>query len=131
MNSGKSIFYCNGVRDNIVTGIKEASSMKRGTIPFKYVGVNIMPKRLRILECQCLVDRVIERIQRLGAKKLSYTGRDVLITSVLSNLHSYWERIFILPKAVLKKIESVCMPFLWYGNEKKGKASSGLMEAYL
>ncbi|XP_074314100.1 uncharacterized protein LOC141649302 [Silene latifolia] len=119
MNSGKSNFYCNGVGDNIVQDIETITGMRRASIPFKYLGVKIMPKRLGVLDCQCLVDKVTERIQRLGAMKLCYAGRVVLISSVLSSLHSYWARIFMLPKMILKKIESVCRAFLWYGNENK------------
>ncbi|XP_074266665.1 uncharacterized protein LOC141589944 [Silene latifolia] len=76
-----------------------------------------MPKRLGVLDCQCLVDKVTERIQRIGAKQLSYAGRVVLISAVLSALHSCWARIFMIPKLVLKKIDTVCRTFLWYGTE--------------
>ncbi|XP_074288354.1 uncharacterized protein LOC141613514 [Silene latifolia] len=119
MNNRKSNFYCNGVGDTIVQAIEIATGMRIASIPFKYLGIKIMPKRLGVLDCQCLVDKVTERIQRLGARKISYAGRVVLISSVLSSLHSYWAMIFMLPKMVLKKIESVCRAFLWYGNENK------------
>ncbi|XP_074301131.1 uncharacterized protein LOC141632485 [Silene latifolia] len=115
MNKDKSNFYCNGVTDSVVQAIENASGMRKAVIPFKYLGVKIIHKRLGVLDCQCLVDRVTKRIQRLGARKLSYAGRVVLISSVLSTLHSYWARVFIIPKTVMKKIESICRAFLWYG----------------
>ncbi|XP_074315542.1 uncharacterized protein LOC141651742 [Silene latifolia] len=116
MNNGKSNFYSNGVSEAIIKGIKGASGMRRGGIPFRYLGVKIVPKRMRILDCQCLVDRVTERITRIGAKQLSYAGRLTLIKSVLSTLHMYWARIFILPKAVISNIEAICRAFLWHGH---------------
>ncbi|XP_074277279.1 uncharacterized protein LOC141600921 [Silene latifolia] len=119
MNSGKSSFYCNGMGDSMVKDIESLTGMKRGSIPFKYLGVKIMPKRLGVLDFLCLVDKVTERIQRIGARQLSYAGRVVLISAVLSALHSYWARIFMLPKLVLKKIDTVCRAFLWYGTENK------------
>ncbi|XP_074298036.1 uncharacterized protein LOC141628841 [Silene latifolia] len=100
MNKDKSSLYCNGVTDSVVQAIENASGMRKATIPFKYLGVKIMHKRLGVLDCPCLVDRITERIQRLGAKKLSYAGRVVLISSVLSTLHSYWARVFIIPKTL-------------------------------
>ncbi|XP_074263042.1 uncharacterized protein LOC141585872 [Silene latifolia] len=59
------------------------------------------------------------RIRGIGARKLSYAGRLVLIQSVLHNLHNYWARIFILPKTVLQHIDRLCRKFLWHGNELK------------
>ncbi|XP_074291861.1 uncharacterized protein LOC141618677 [Silene latifolia] len=64
--------------------------------------------------------RISARIHGLGARKLSYAGRVVLIKSVLSTLRNYWARIFILPKTIISKIEALCKKFLWYGNECKG-----------
>ncbi|KAK9757399.1 hypothetical protein RND81_01G159900 [Saponaria officinalis] len=59
----------------------------------------------------------------MGARKLSYAGRVVLIQSVLTHLHSYWARIFILPIAVIKKVESICNAYLWEGQEHNTKVS--------
>ncbi|XP_074298927.1 uncharacterized protein LOC141629907 [Silene latifolia] len=63
-------------------------------------------------------EEVTERIARLGAKHLSYAGRLTLIKSVLSTLHNYWARIFILPKTVLNSIDAICEPS-WHGQEQK------------
>ncbi|XP_074300539.1 uncharacterized protein LOC141631816 [Silene latifolia] len=120
MSLGKSNFYCNGIPDSIVQAIAQATGMKRGSLPFRYLGVNIIPKRLGVMDCQCLVDKITERIARLGTRKLSYAGRVVLVKAVLSTLHNYWVRIFILPKTVLDKIDAMCRKFLWHGTDCKG-----------
>ncbi|XP_074301598.1 uncharacterized protein LOC141633000 [Silene latifolia] len=83
----------------------------------QYLGVPIASKRLSALECAKLVDRVIERIRGVGTRKLSYAGRLVLVKSVLSTLHCYWARIFILPASILNKVEALCRSFLWQGKE--------------
>ncbi|XP_074301438.1 uncharacterized protein LOC141632827 [Silene latifolia] len=119
MNNGKSNFYTNGISEAIVSSIETAPGMKRGGIPFRYLGVKIAPERLGILDCQSLVDKVTARIPSLGAKHLSYAGRITLIKSVLSNLHNYWARIFILPKVVLNQIDAICGAFLWHGQATK------------
>ncbi|XP_074301049.1 uncharacterized protein LOC141632397 [Silene latifolia] len=46
---------------------------------------------------------------------LSYSGRLVLINSVLTSLYSYWMNIFIIPKGVLSRLNSICRNFLWDG----------------
>ncbi|XP_074301196.1 uncharacterized protein LOC141632554 [Silene latifolia] len=119
MNRGKSNFYCNGVDEAVIKHLEHHFGMKRGTVPFKYLGVNVTPKRLSIMDCDCLVEKIVEKIRGFGARKLSYAGRMVLIKAVLSNIHRYWARIFILPKAVIKKIEVVCRNYLWHGSENK------------
>ncbi|XP_074283945.1 uncharacterized protein LOC141608498 [Silene latifolia] len=118
MNQNKSSMYSNGVdaQTMIIFG-KGVEGMRRGTIPFKYLGVTITPKRLGVEDCHCLIERISTRIRGLGARKLSYAGRVVLIKSVLSTLHNYWARIFILPKTIINKIEAQCRQFLWHGND--------------
>ncbi|XP_074265182.1 uncharacterized protein LOC141587606 [Silene latifolia] len=119
MNCSKSSFYYNVIDAHLVTEIERAIGMKRGTVPFKYLGVNVSPKRLSVMDCNILVDKIVDRIRGLGSGKLFYVGRLVLIKAVLSSLHSYWSRIFILPKTVIGKLEAICRSFLWYGNDTK------------
>ncbi|XP_074304182.1 uncharacterized protein LOC141638902 [Silene latifolia] len=113
-----SIFF-NGIDEHLISEVELATGMKRGKVPFKYLGVNVSPKRLSVMECTCLVEIIVDRIRSLGARKLSYAGRLVLIKSVLSSLHSYWARIFILPKTIIARIEVCYRSFLWHGNEQK------------
>ncbi|XP_074305620.1 uncharacterized protein LOC141640841 [Silene latifolia] len=119
MNKGKSNIYCNGIDDKLIKELELMFGIKRGTVPFKYLGVNVSPKRPSIINCTCLVERVVDRIKSLGSRKLSYAGRVVFIKAVLTNLHSYWGRIFILPKNIIGRIEAVCRAFLWHGTDHK------------
>ncbi|XP_074300097.1 uncharacterized protein LOC141631307 [Silene latifolia] len=119
MNEGKSNMYGNGIPESFMDQIEQATGMKRGAIPFRYLGVNIIPKCLGIMDCQQLVDKVTKRIRAVGSKKLLYAGRLILIKTVLNTVHNYWSRIFIIPKAVLNKIDALCRAFLWHGNEAK------------
>ncbi|XP_074313917.1 uncharacterized protein LOC141649117 [Silene latifolia] len=86
-------------------------------LPFRYLGVPISSKRLGVLDCAVLVEKVVHRIRALGARKRSYGGRLVLVQFVLRNLYNYWARIFILPKGILKKIDDICRNYLWQGSE--------------
>ncbi|XP_074283597.1 uncharacterized protein LOC141608138 [Silene latifolia] len=121
LNKGKSNFYFNGVDEGLVQEVERATGMCRGSVPFRYLGVNVSPKRLYIMDCNCLVDKVVDRIRRMGSRQLSYAGRVVLIKSVLSTLHSYWARIFILPKTVIRNIEAICRDYLWHGKDSGSK----------
>ncbi|XP_074292354.1 uncharacterized protein LOC141619224 [Silene latifolia] len=59
---------------------------------------------------------MVNRIRSIGAKKLSYAGRVVLINSVLNTLYSYWAGMFIIPKGVIRRIEGICRNYLWDGS---------------
>ncbi|XP_074297280.1 uncharacterized protein LOC141627984 [Silene latifolia] len=109
--------------EQAIRDVEQITGMKRGTVPFTYLGVTVSPKSLSIQDCQCLVDKVVTRIRGIGSRKLSYEGRVVLIKAVLSTLHCYWARIFILPKIVVSKIESVCISYLWHGSDHKKSPS--------
>ncbi|XP_074302909.1 uncharacterized protein LOC141637244 [Silene latifolia] len=115
MSRGKSNVYFNGVSNELRREIVQVSGFIEGQLPFKYLGVPINPGKLFIKDCQPLIDKVLERIRILGTKKLPYAGRLVLIKAVYKTLHSYWASIFIIPKAVLTKIEAICRNFLWDG----------------
>lgn len=55
------------------------------------------------------------RIRVWGSRKLIYAARAILVNYVLLNLHSYWAFVFVIPKAVIKKIIVICRNFLWDG----------------
>jgi hypothetical protein len=48
---------------------------------------------------------------------LSFAGRLQLVQSVLFSIQVYWSSMFILPKAMVKKVESTLHSFLWKGSE--------------
>ncbi|XP_074311352.1 uncharacterized protein LOC141647161 [Silene latifolia] len=93
-----------------------------GKLPFKYLGVPITAGRLKKNDCAVLIDKVVERIRTLGAKKLSYAVRLVLVNSALSTLHTYWAAMFVLPKGVLDRVDAICRSFLWEGSTEYSKA---------
>ncbi|XP_074277785.1 uncharacterized protein LOC141601405 [Silene latifolia] len=116
MNKMKSNVYGNGLESGLLEKFASTTGLKIGKLPFKYLGVPISAKKLSVLDCNILVERIVDRIRALGAKKLSYAGRLVLIKSVLGTLHSYWARIYIIPSSIMAKIESTCRSFLWKGD---------------
>ncbi|XP_074293566.1 uncharacterized protein LOC141620649 [Silene latifolia] len=73
---------------------------------------------MAIGDCSRLVEKVVLRIRGWGARKLSYAGRLVLVQAVLTQLHSFWARIFLIPVTVLDRIERICRNYLWGGSEQ-------------
>ncbi|XP_074293353.1 uncharacterized protein LOC141620358 [Silene latifolia] len=82
----------------------------------KYLGIPIQPGRLTKADCNVLLEKIVSKIRGIGARKLSYAGRLVLINSVLNTLHNYWASIFLIPKGVVKRIEGICETFSVWGS---------------
>lgn len=114
-NAGKSNIFNVNMEKESLEDICELTGYAEETVSFKYLGVPISSKRLSIVDCEILVDKLISRIKRWGTRNLSYVGRAQLVNSVLLHIHVYWSSIFLLPKKVLKSITAACRNFLWSG----------------
>ncbi|XP_074292460.1 uncharacterized protein LOC141619333 [Silene latifolia] len=112
VNASNSEVVYNGVSDSLKHDIAQVSGFQEGKLPFKYLGIPIQPGRLTRVDCNILLEKIVSKIRGIGARKLSYAGRLVLINSVLNTLHNYWASIFLIPKGVIKRIESICRNFL-------------------
>ncbi|GJV51016.1 putative reverse transcriptase domain-containing protein [Tanacetum coccineum] len=114
--------------DDLIILSDEAKSEICSIFPFKeavrYLGVPLITKKIGVNDCkQQLVDKVKKKLNDWKNKNLSYAGRAQLIASVLGSMQVYWGSVFLLPKIVIKDIESCFKKFLWNsGDSCKGKA---------
>ncbi|XP_074315726.1 uncharacterized protein LOC141651935 [Silene latifolia] len=112
LNKDKSDIYFNGMPQASINTILQVSGFKRGSLPFRYLGVPISSKKLTKNEGMKLIDKITARIRSWGARHLTYSGRLVLVNAVLSSLHSYWSSVFLIPNGILKKIDNICRNYL-------------------
>ena len=59
-----------------------------------------------------------EKIRTWHAKYLTHATRLQSVNAVLISISNYWCQMFILPKRVLKEINSVCHAYLWHRDVK-------------
>lgn len=66
-----------------------------------------------------MIDKILSRIRSWEGKKLTYAGMLTLTKSVLNSLFVYWGSIFVLPKGVIKKVEStlIALFVVWCGTK--------------
>ncbi|GJV41814.1 RNA-directed DNA polymerase, eukaryota, reverse transcriptase zinc-binding domain protein [Tanacetum coccineum] len=96
-------------------------------LPFRYLGVPLLAKKLGVGDCQVHIDKVEERINNWRNKNLSYAGIIQLIASVLSLMQIYWASVYLLPITVINDLEKLFKKFLWNaGDSAKGKARVAL-----
>ncbi|XP_074265081.1 uncharacterized protein LOC141587495 [Silene latifolia] len=97
MNCDKSNIYFNGVSQAEIDYVLRISGFKAGQFPFRYRD-SISYKCMAIGDCTRLVEK-----------------------SVLSQLHVYWSRIFVIPATVIDRITTICRNFLWSASDKYGR----------
>ncbi|KAL2904550.1 LINE-1 retrotransposable element ORF2 protein [Bienertia sinuspersici] len=114
-NVSKTEFYTCGVPEEIVQQITHETGFKRGTLPFRYLGVPICSKKISVGHCEQLLEKITSRIKIWSLKNISYAGRMQLINAVLLSIHQYWAQVIVLPKTILKQVEAICRAFLWTG----------------
>ncbi|KAL4279936.1 hypothetical protein GQ457_03G009480 [Hibiscus cannabinus] len=68
-------------------------------------------------------EKIRSKIGQWATKHLSYAGRLQLIKSVVYGMLSYWCRQVMLPKAVIRRVEQLCLRFFWKGNDTAAKGA--------
>ncbi|XP_019237534.1 PREDICTED: uncharacterized protein LOC109217724 [Nicotiana attenuata] len=81
-NLNKSSVYFGGVTDEEQEAILQQLRYIRGELPFKYLGVPLATRKMKVTQWQPLIDKIVARISSWIAKKLSYDGRIQLIRAV-------------------------------------------------
>ncbi|XP_060202516.1 uncharacterized protein LOC132630951 [Lycium barbarum] len=112
----KSAFYVAGVPESFKEQLIQEMHFTTGAIPVTYVGVPLSSRKLTIQQCLPLVEKITARVSCWTSKLLSYSGRLQLIKSVLFEMNTYWGQVFLLPKKVIKMVNTICRVFLWTGS---------------
>lgn len=112
-NPHKSEFYSCGLSALENKRIQDCLGFQQGSLPFKYLGVPINSKKISAADCEKLVDKMVMKIQVWSTRNISFARRQQLVNVVLLSISVYWSQIFILPKIVVKQINSICRSFLW------------------
>ena len=112
ISAEKSEIYLAGMTSREQEMIGKFSGFRIGKLPFTYLGVPMDTKKITPRECEVLIDKMCKRIKLWSSRNLSYSGRLQLVNSILTSICTYWTQIFILPKTVITKINSVCQHFL-------------------
>ncbi|CAM8993520.1 unnamed protein product [Rhodiola kirilowii] len=115
VNGSKSTIYFGGCGDEDQAVFSMAVGINSGQLPFSYLGVLLDDRSLRRSAYDGIVEKMTAKIKSWTNRCLSYAGRLVLVKHVLSSICSYWMRVLLFPKFVLKKVSAICRSFLWSG----------------
>ncbi|XP_021750880.1 uncharacterized protein LOC110716560 [Chenopodium quinoa] len=115
-NAEKTSIYFGNVPVTARSQIIHCIGFTVGEMPFKYLGLPLNAKYLRIVDFDSIVDKMLNRITCWSSRNLSYSARVTLINSVLMSTHTYWAQCALLPVGVVNRITQLCRAFLWGGN---------------
>lgn len=108
-------FFCN-VPQQVKDDTLSISGFQQGTLPIKYLGLPLITSRLKASDCVELTHKICSRIDSWSTKLLKHSSRLLLVNSVLFSIQGYWASYLFLPKAVLYKLQSLFVKFLWGGS---------------
>ena len=112
----KSSIFVVGRHPQFSEAVRDLFQFPVGELHVHYLGVPLLSTKLTATNCKPLVDRITSRISCWTSRFLSFAGWLQLIKSVLCGIQSFWNGLFILPKAVIKQIEQILRQFLWKGS---------------
>ncbi|KAL0651628.1 hypothetical protein Bca4012_094319 [Brassica carinata] len=116
MSVHKTSFFASGLSCAESDLIQFSTGILMGSLPVRYLGVPLVTKKLTLLNCEVLLQQIKGKFSSWSSKSLSFAGRLLLIKTVISGINTFWCSTFILPKACVKKINSLCSVFLWKGD---------------
>ncbi|KAK5783458.1 hypothetical protein PVK06_037967 [Gossypium arboreum] len=123
LNPSKSEVYSAGMSQVELEEVHKFTGFTLGCLPVRYLGAPLVARNLTVKDCAPLLKKVAIKINGWAAKTLSYTGRAQLVQVVLFHIQNYWAQHFLLPKAVIKLVNQMCVRFLWKGQNEKVKVA--------
>ncbi|XP_021735731.1 uncharacterized protein LOC110702335 [Chenopodium quinoa] len=102
-NEGMSNIYCCNVEHDVKEDIIRSSGFKEGTLPFKYLGINVSAKKLAKDDFKMLIDKITGRIRSWGCKTLSYADG---VAAIYRNF--LWSGKEVYTKSPLIALDIVC-----------------------
>lgn len=112
----KSCFFAAGMTDPEIEAMSTHTGLHIGVFPMRYLGVPLYSKKLSTLQCAPLIQSIKNKLRSWTVRSLSYAGRSLLISTVINGITNFWTSSFIIPKSVIKEIDSLCIKFLWKGD---------------
>ncbi|CAN1345714.1 Transposon TX1 uncharacterized 149 kDa protein [Linum perenne] len=121
VNPDKCDIFSAGIPEFTLAAMNRLSGFRLGNLPIRYLGLPLIANKLKIKDCDALIQKITKRITGWSARTLSFAGRLQLVNSVLFSLAQYWMSIFLLPSSVLKRVQQLCFSYLWGGDDKSGQ----------
>ncbi|XP_047339979.1 uncharacterized protein LOC124943524 [Impatiens glandulifera] len=117
----KSAAFYGGVDDETKARIQDIIGISEGSLLVRYLGIPLTTRQIQVIHYRSLIEKVKNVIIGWAAKKLSYAGIIELVGSVVMGLIGYWSQQIVLPKKVMKEMDTIIRNFIWGSQGRGGK----------
>ncbi|CAH9110822.1 unnamed protein product [Cuscuta epithymum] len=108
-----------GVNGQMKDDLLALTGFQEGEFPVRYLGIPLAPMRVLVAQYSPLIQKIDGYVAKWKVKSMSYAGRVELIRAVVQDVQSYWLQVFPIPVAILNRIISTCIQFIWDGKSAK------------
>lgn len=112
----KSNFFTSGLTQCEIDTIQASTGMPVSSLSVRYLGVPLNSSKPSLSNCEGMIQQIKAKLSSWSAKALSFAGRLLLIKTVIAGINTFWCSSFILPKACIETVNSLCGVFLWKGD---------------
>ncbi|KAF5754385.1 putative RNA-directed DNA polymerase [Helianthus annuus] len=123
VNLAKCSLFGIGIDELEVQQMADSMGCKKGTFPFKHLGLVVGANMNLIRNWKPVIDVFKNRLSLWKAKNLSYGGRITLLKSVLNALRTYFFSLYKAPAKVLDILERLRRVFFWGGSDDNSPMS--------
>ncbi|CAL9231246.1 unnamed protein product [Arabidopsis halleri] len=102
------LIFLDGVDDTVLQQIHSSFALSPGTLPIRYLGLPLCSRKLSVADFDPLLSQIRKKVQSWSHRHLSLAGRYTLISSVISGIIGFWSSAFMLPKQVIRRINTIC-----------------------
>lgn len=124
INYSKSVFLPLNLDQSQQELVKIIFACEQTDLPITYLGMPLTFKRPRRGDFLPLIEKLEKRLEGWQSKLISRGGRLLLQNSVLASIPIYYMTCFVLPKWVIRRIDSIRRRFLWGKSKGQGKVIS-------
>jgi len=121
INYDKSDLLTIGMSEDEANEFAKIFCCNKNEFLIKYLGVPLHYSKLKRVDLQPVIDKIIKRIARWRVRLMSYVGRLTLLRACLSSIPIYLLSIIKFPRWVIDMINSHMGHFLWNNIEDKHK----------
>ena len=119
INYDKSDLLTIGMSDDDTNDFAKLFCCKKSDFPIKYLGVPLHYSKLKRVDLQQVIDRIIKRIAGWRGRLLSYDGRLTLLRACLASIPIYLLSMIKFPRWAVDMINTHMGHFLWDNTEEK------------
>ncbi|KAF5459563.1 hypothetical protein F2P56_019502 [Juglans regia] len=115
-----SLYFSNNTEQETKNHMLQVAGLKASSNMEKYSGLPSIIGRSKSVAFQGIIEKVSKKMENWKVKFLSQAGKDILIKAVVQAIPTYSMNVFLLPRTLCAKLNSLISNF-WWDTQDKGE----------